>query len=185
MPAGLPPVHAWGVYADPLRAAVAAWKDSGRRDLSTVLQPLLTSSVESALSGTGWVDGVVLLVPAPSSRTAVRQRGDTPLVALCQAVAAALEQRTGPVLRVAPALRHVRRVQDQSGLGTVERRGNVGGALAVGPGWEPVVRGRRCLLVDDVVTTGATLAEAARALGSTGSGPVAAACLAATQRTRG
>ena len=32
-PPGLPSVHAWGIYADPLRAVISAWKDAGRRDL--------------------------------------------------------------------------------------------------------------------------------------------------------
>ena len=70
-----------------------------------------------------------VVVPAPSSRRAVRERGDTPMADLCRAAVAELTDRGGPVLRVAPALRHVRRVEDQSGLGTVERRGNLAGAL--------------------------------------------------------
>ena len=183
-PAGMPPVHAWGVYADPLRAAVSAWKDVGRRDLEAVLAPLLAASVDGALRGAGWGDGVVVVVPAPSSRRAVRERGDTPMTSLCRTAVAELTDRGGPVLRVAPALRHVRRVEDQSGLGTVERRGNLSGALSVNPLWHTVIGGRRVLLVDDVVTTGATLAEAARALRAGGSGPVVGATMAATQRTR-
>ena len=184
-PAGMPPVHAWGVYADPLRAAVSAWKDVGRRDLEAVLAPLLAASVDGALRGAGWGDGVVVVVPAPSSRRAVRERGDTPMLTLCRAAVEELGGLPGPTLRVAPALRHVRRVRDQSGLGTVERRGNLARALAVIPLWHNVIRGRRILLVDDVVTTGATFAEAARALRAAGSGPVVGASMAATQRTRG
>jgi predicted amidophosphoribosyltransferase len=76
-------------------------------------------------------------------------------------------------------------VEDQSGLGTVERRGNLAGALSVIPLWHNVIRGRRCLLVDDVVTTGATFAEATRALRAAGAGSVVGASMAATQRTRG
>ena len=185
VPEGMPPVHAWGVYADPLRAAVSAWKDAGRRDLEAVLVPLLAVSLDAALAGVGWDAGGVLVVPAPSSRRAVRERGDTPMTGLCEAAVAQLVGRPGPALRVAPALRHVRRVEDQSGLGTVERRGNLAGALSVIPLWHNVIRGRRCLLVDDVVTTGATFAEAARALRAAGAGSVVGASLAATQRTRG
>ncbi|MFM6849836.1 MAG: ComF family protein [Terrabacter sp.] len=196
-PGGMPPVYAWGIYADPLRAVVSGWKDGGRRDLARILEPLLAASVSGALTGLGWGEVGVLVVPAPSSRRAERQRGDTPIVDLCLAAATSvgrgLEPRRRPgagagpdvVLRVAPALRHVRRVEDQSGLGTAARRGNLEGALTVKPLWHNVVRGRPCLLVDDVVTTGATLAEAARALREAGAGPVAAATIAATQRTRG
>lgn len=187
-PEGMPPVYAWGIYADPLRAAVSAWKDAGRRDLVPVLLPLLREALDGALSGAEWPEGVALVVPAPSSRRSVRQRGDTPMVGLCEAAVTALggPRRPGrPVLRVAPALRHVRRVEDQSGLGTAERRGNLARALEVDPRWGEVVRGRRCVLVDDVVTTGATLAEAARALRSAGALGVVGAAMAATQRTRG
>jgi predicted amidophosphoribosyltransferase len=185
LPDGMPPVHAWGVYADPLRAAVSAWKDAGRRDLDAVLVPLLAASLDAALTGVGWNGGVVVVVPAPSSRRAVRERGDTPLTGLCEAAVAELTGRAGPVLRVAPVLRHVRRVEDQSGLGTVERRGNLAGAVSVIPMWHSVIRRRRCVLVDDVVTTGATFAEAARALRAADSGSVVGVSLAATQRTRG
>lgn len=196
-PGGMPPVHAWGIYADPLRAVISAWKDGGRRDLVCVLEPVLAASIAGALEGVGWVDGTVLVVPAPSSRRAERQRGDTPIVDLCRAAVTVVggtdgaDSRRGSgagaglVLRVAPALRHVRRVEDQSGLGTAARRGNLKEALAVKPLWHKVVRQRRCLLVDDVVTTGATLAEAARALREAGAGPVVGAAMAATQRTRG
>ena len=184
-PAGLPSVHAWGVYADPLRAVVSAWKDAGRRDLVGVLAPLLAASVSGAVVGAGWSDGVVLVVPAPSSPRAVRARGDTPIVALCEASLEQLADRAGPTLRLAPALRHGRRVADQSGLGTGERRGNLSGAVAVKPLWHNVIRERRCVLVDDVVTTGATLADAARALRGAGARGVVAATMAATQRTRG
>jgi len=184
-PDGMPPVHAWGVYADPLRAAVSAWKDAGRRDLLDVLSPLLAESLDGVLRGCGWQDGVVLVVPAPSSRRAVRQRGDTPMEGLCRAAVEAVAGPSLPALRLAPALRHRRRVEDQSGLGTAERRGNLSGALEVKSLWDNVVRGRRCVLVDDVVTTGATLAEAARALRRAGAGDVVGASMAATQRTRG
>lgn len=184
-PEGMPPVYAWGVYADPLRAAVSAWKDAGRRDLVPVLLPLLVQALDGALAGSGWRGGVAVVVPAPSSRRAVRQRGDTPLTGLCETAVAALPAAGHPVLRVAPALRHVRRVEDQSGLGTSERRGNLSGALDVDPLWRNVIRGRRCVLVDDVVTTGATLAEAARALRDAGAQAVVGASMAATQRTRG
>lgn len=184
-PEGMPAVYAWGVYADPLRAAVSAWKDAGRRDLVPVLLPLLVQALGGALAGSGWHAGVVVVVPAPSSRRAVRQRGDIPMTALCDEAVAALPGPGRTVLRVAPALRHVRRVEDQSGLGTSERRGNLSGALDVHPLWRKVIRGRRCVLVDDVVTTGATLADAARALRDAGAQDVVGASMAATQRTRG
>ncbi|MER7071484.1 phosphoribosyltransferase family protein [Terrabacter sp. NPDC000476] len=194
-PPGLPPVHAWGLYADPLRVAVSAWKDAGRRDLERVLAPLLAASLAGALAGCGWPDGVVLVVPVPSSPRSVRARGDTPMVDVCAAALdacmASVEPGATPgrgvvahTLRLAPALRHARRVADQSGLDTAQRRRNLDGALAVKAFWENVIRDRRCVLVDDVVTTGATLAEAARALRRAGAADVVGATMAAAHRTR-
>ena len=185
---GMPPVHAWGVYADPLRPPCPRGRTSDGATSTCVLAPLLAASVDGALEGVrAGPTGVLVVVPAPSSRRAVRERGDTPMAALCRVSrrGASTDRGRDRVLRVAPALRHVRRVEDQSGLGTVERRGNLAGALAVNPLWHSVIGGRRILLVDDVVTTGATFAEAARALRAAGAGAVVGASMAATQRTRG
>jgi predicted amidophosphoribosyltransferase len=86
----------------------------------------------------------------------------------------------GVPARLADALTHARRVADQAGLGAPDRMANLAGALRVG---RPAgVAGRRVVLVDDVVTTGVTLAEAARALRAAGAEVPAAAVIAATAR---
>jgi orotate phosphoribosyltransferase-like protein len=84
---------------------------------------------------------------------------------------------------LAPAVRLVRRTVDQAGLGAAERRANLGGAMALVPRWALAVDGAVCLVADDVVTTGATLAEAARVLRAAGAAHVTAAVIAATSRT--
>jgi len=94
----------------------------------------------------------------------------------------AIVVRRGTPARSLPVLTQRRRVRDQVGLGVDDRAANLAGALWVPPGWAARLGGRPCLLVDDVVTTGATLAEAARALRAAGSGPVVAATVAATAR---
>ena len=188
-PRGLPSVHAWGVYADPLRTAITEWKDGGRRDVDVVLAPLLRAAIEAAIGGSGWPHGPVVIVPAPSSRRSARLRGDVPLVQLCARALDSLHDgsRAGVSgdVRIAPALAHTRAVADQSALGTRGRRLNLHRAIEVKRLWRNVIRDRRCIVVDDVVTTGATLAEAARALRAAGARDVVAATMAATQRTGG
>jgi predicted amidophosphoribosyltransferase len=179
LPPRMPPTHAAVAYADPVRAAVSAWKDADRRDLVTVLGPVLERSVEAAVLAAGWSEGPVVVVPAPSSAGAERRRGDAPLLDLAAWVA----HRPGHSrVRVVPALHQVRRVADQSGLGISERRRNLAGAMAVKPMWHNVIRDRNVVVVDDVVTTGATLAEAGRALRRAGALHVVGAAIAAAQR---
>lgn len=185
-PAGLPTVHAWGAYAGPLRPAITAWKDGGRGDLAALLAPLLDDALRAALMAAGWHEGPVLVVPAPSSRASRRRRGEAPLERLVDRALGRPRPQSGPALRSGHrALVARRRVADQAGLGTRRRADNLRGALAVPGGWTRVVRGRRCLVVDDVITTGATLAECARALREAGATGVAGATIAATARHGG
>ncbi|MDT9686601.1 phosphoribosyltransferase family protein [Streptomyces sp. TRM76323] len=100
------------------------------------------------------------------------------------AVAAARElRRTGVAVRVAPVLRQCRAVADQAGLDARRRQENLAGALAVVPGGARLLEGARVVLVDDLMTTGSSLAEAARALGDAGAGvlPGGAACAFAAE----
>jgi hypothetical protein len=73
-------------------------------------------------------------------------------------------RRAGVPARVAAVLRQRRAVADQSRLNSRQRLENMVGALGVVPGGARVLRGGSVVLVDDVVTTGASLAEAARAV---------------------
>jgi predicted amidophosphoribosyltransferase len=177
-------------YAGPVRQAIVAWKDRGRHDLAGPLSVALTASVLAALaerSGLAMFGAVgdgpdVWLVPAPSRRSARRSRGGDPVRALAIRVAG-LARRGGWPVRVVPALRHARRVADQSGLDAAGRAANLAGALEVHPRWRTATTGARCLLLDDIVTTGATLAEAAAALRTAGAHPFGVAVVAATRRT--
>ena len=123
----------------------------------------------------------LLVVPVPSSAAAVRRRGDAPLRLLVDA-AVPLSSAPGRAMWVAPALALRRRVADQAGLDSRQRAANLEGAIQVTPRWQAAVAGRCCLLVDDVLTTGATLVEAARALRVGGARHVSAVVVAATQR---
>ncbi|MFF4542634.1 ComF family protein [Streptomyces sp. NPDC001435] len=111
----------------------------------------------------GQGDGPVLLVPVPSARWAVRARGHDPVRRIALAAAGEL-RRGGTPARVAAVLRQRRAVADQSGLNSRQRLRNLAGALEVAAGGARPLLGGRVVLVDDLMTTGASLTEAARAV---------------------
>lgn len=169
-PPGLPPLSAFATYDGPLQRLLLAHKEKGRLQLTAPLGRALASAV--------LVHGrdPVVLCPVPSSPQAVRTRGHDHAMRLAQA--AARELRTqGVDATVGRLLVPARAVADQSGLSTSQRARNLHGALrATGRVGTAVV------VVDDVVTTGATLVEAARALRETGHPVRAAAAIATTRR---
>jgi predicted amidophosphoribosyltransferase len=187
-PAGLPPVHAAGRFEGSLATLVTAYKDEGRRDVAPLLATLLADAVDTTLVGVPVLqrvlaagDGPVLLVPVPSSAASRRRRGDAPLDHLAALAVRGFAERE---VVLADALRLHRRVADQAGLDAAGRHLNVEHSMAVRPGWTQALPRATCVLVDDVLTTGATLVEAARALRAGGAGAVAAATICATQRRR-
>ena len=183
-PVGIPPVVSSGRYEGPVARLLSAYKDDGRRDCAGVLGELLSASVQAALvaslsDGLRAPLGPVLVVPIPSSAAARRRRGDSPLVALGRR---ATRDFTPAELRLLGVLRHRRRLADQAGLDAAGRAANLEQSMAVRSRWQPLVSGSACVLVDDVLTTGATVTEAARALREAGAGDVRAATICATQR---
>ncbi|MFJ8018435.1 ComF family protein [Streptomyces sp. NPDC096339] len=175
-PEGLPVVHAAAVYEGPVRAVLLAHKERGALPLAGALGRALAAAVLAGADGPG--EGELALVPVPSARRQVRARGHDPARRIALAAAGRL-RRAGVPARVAPVLRLRRAVADQAGLGAGQRRENLAGALEVRRGGVRAVAGAAVVLVDDLVTTGATLAEAARAVRAAGPGAAGASPRAA------
>jgi predicted amidophosphoribosyltransferase len=177
-PAQLPTPWAVAAYEGPVRDVVLAHKERGRLGL---VRPLGDALARSAAAAAGPPDGEpVVLVPAPSRRAAVRERGHDATARTARRAADVLRSG-GRDVRVLPVLRMRSAVADQAGLSAAERARNMAGSLVVPRRLHRLVAGRRVLVVDDVVTTGATLAAAAVALRSAGAEVPAVAVVAATQ----
>lgn len=161
-----PPVHALAAYRDTARTIVLAFKERGRRDLAGPLGRMAAVVLPTLDGAAPAADGTWWLVPAPSRSRAARLRGGSHMLRLARAVAAALAARGHPVA-VAPALRLDRGVRDSAGLGAADRVANLAGRVHCHPPGTPP-KGTRVVLVDDVVTTGATAAACVRALGEVG-----------------
>ncbi|MFB7493814.1 ComF family protein [Streptomyces sp. NPDC056161] len=159
-PPGLPVVHAAAPYADEVRATLLAHKERGALALA---RPLGAALARAVRAGCGRQDAPVLLVPVPSARRAVRARGHDPVRRIALAAAGEL-RRSGRRARVAGVLRQRRAVADQSGLNSRQRQRNLAGALEVMAGGARLLAGGHPVLVDDLLTTGASLTEAARAV---------------------
>jgi predicted amidophosphoribosyltransferase len=176
-PAGFPVATAGAAYDGIVRAALLAHKERGRLALSRPLGRALAGAV-GALE---LPPGPVLLVPVPSAPREVRRRGHDHARRLARAAAAALRE-AGVDARAASLLGHGRRVADQAGLDAAARQTNLGGALQVRGVGDGRLDRVPVVVVDDVVTTGATVAEAARALSAAGAQLYGAATVAATVR---
>jgi predicted amidophosphoribosyltransferase len=180
-PPGLPPPWSVTAYAGPGRDLLLAYKERGAVGLrSTLATPLAAAIRAAALSG-GAERFVV--VPAPSAARSVRVRGDDVVLTLARRAASML-RREGLSIRVVPALRQGRQVADSAGLSSSQRAANLAGALQIRRARAAALRGARVVIADDLITTGATVAEAARELRDSGAIVVGAAMIAATRRHR-
>ncbi len=144
--------RAWGPYRGELRKLLHAFKFQGLQRLAHPLAELLQdrSGWPSPGAGPDW------LIPIPSHPRRVRQRGFNPPELLGRLLARRL---------ALPLFAHVRRTRHtapQTGLTEAGRRRNLTGAFRVRR--PELLKGKRVVLVDDILTTGTTANELARAL---------------------
>ena len=154
-------------YDGKVRDSLLRYKFSGRRNYAEVYGRLLAMKLLRE-----YPEGFEVLSWIPISRLRRLRRGYDQVELLAQAVGQELGME--PI----PTLRKVRHNRPQSGIsGQAERRANVLGVYrAVEPEW---FRGKRVLLLDDIITTGATVSEASRVLLTAGAKEIHAAAVAA------
>ena len=167
-------------YAGPVARLVVAFKNAGRTGLARVFADAFARSIVAALTTQGEVEGDrdgdegdhdddgIVVIAIPGRRSSLRRRGYRPVPLLAR--------RAG--VRLDPGLRLVRQPRDQVRLGRAERAENLAFAMRAAAR----LRGREVLIVDDVLTTGSTVAEAARAVRAVGGVVVGGAVLARTPR---
>ncbi len=156
-------------YAYPWSELIARYKFGDMPGWSAALAGLLRSMpwVEPAL------EAADLLLPMPLSRQRLQQRGYNQALELARHLA--------PAKAVPGLLLRIRDTPPQSALQRAERLRNVQGAFAVEPLRQTEVRGKRVVLLDDVMTSGASLFAAAQALRDAGAAHITGLVLARTE----
>lgn len=183
-PAGLVPTWAGAPHADLARALVIGHKERGRWGLRAPLGRLLAAAVAA---GVGPPGGRLLLCAVPSRPGTVRSRGHDATGAVVARAARTLRAQGYDAVRV--DLLRSGRALDQGDLDAAGRAVNLVGTMRCPAHLLRAAAARHgrgaVVLCDDVVTTGATLVEAARALASSGVPPLLAATVTSTPRRGG
>lgn len=166
LPSGVIGARAVGPFAGWLRGAIVALKYDDEADRAAHLAALMAERIADLAPR-------ALLVPVPLHPSRERQRGYNQSALIADGVAAALGWE-----RIDP-LRRSRATGQQAKLGAAARQSNVAGAFVLATEFDPVrLAGETVVLVDDVLTTGATVGECAGVLASIGPGRICVATLA-------
>lgn len=146
------PVYSSVMYSHVAQKVLLGSKESSLLDADLLVRGALTHSLIHMFSEHGIAD----LVPVPSRKSATRKRGRDFMLDNARAIS------SQPQVYVRPILQHRRKVRDQSTLSSRDRELNLNGALEASNNQ----RGENIpvIIIDDLLTSGATLHEATRAL---------------------
>ncbi len=172
----------YGLYEGGMREAIHALKYSRLHTAAQVLGGMLAQAIARLASE---APAELLVIPVPLHRSKYAQRGFNQARSLAEEAIKALK-KTHPAWRLTLAsktLLRLRPTDSQAGLTPRQRRLNVRGAFSVADG--AAVTAKHILLVDDILTTGATARAAAQALAKAGAASVWVATLARAQRQDG
>lgn len=178
-----PPAYVLGRYRGAARRAVLAYKESGRRDLAVPFGRCMAAAIGTMApetDGEASSAAALRLVPAPSRTSASRRRGGAHMARVGHRAVSALSEAGRPAA-LADCLVLSRSTRDSVGLDSAERVRNLSGRVLLRtsqlpPPCSPIV------LLDDVITTGATIVSCVRALESAGVRVAAVLALTATAR---
>lgn len=171
-------VQAWSAstYQGAVRHAILAWKDHDDIELDRVFGTVITDLMtHTEIPSVCHREATVLIVPAPSSQSSMRRRGRRHIEPLSKAVANALcdcgidAQSCRALMSTASGGRSV---QQTSSAQRVQR---IGGRVEVNKG--VTIHGRQVILVDDIITTGATLRQCAQTCSQSGAEVIGALTL--------
>ncbi|MDN4611030.1 ComF family protein [Arthrobacter burdickii] len=205
------PVLAAGRYGRAVSAVLLAYKNHGHVDLAAPVAAAMAGVLHQGVSGLpGVPDGrrasePVLIVPVPARASSRQRRGYDPLMLLLSrldragrlpagTVLAPVVRQRSALVRLPAALLHggvpalAARAGwggGQKGLGRRRRRANVLGSMARARCTRTRLTGRECIIVDDVLTTGATIGEVHRVLVQEGAQVLGAVVIAATSSPAG
>ncbi len=163
------PVHAATIYNDTSRRLVLAYKHGGRIALAQLLARLMAARLPDPAEGRA----PPVLVPVPLHRWRLWGRGFNQAALLARELA-----RLGKgEVEVAALVRH-RRTPHLGGLGREARERVLSGAIRLDPAHARRLTGRDVVLVDDVLTSGATSRACIAAIAGAGPASIAVACFA-------
>lgn len=171
----VPSVHALARYTGPVRAAILAGKERGRRDLPPLLGAALGEGLVT-LQDAGVLPAELWLVPAPTRLASARARGGDPVTAMARSAAAVLAGAGRPT-GVAPCLYLARGTRDSVGLTAAGRAANLARAVRFKAAGAPPPDAS-VVLLDDVLTSGATVGRSGMVLAAHGRPLVGALVLA-------